>query len=631
MSKTPPTARKGLALAALGIVFGDIGTSPLYAVRECFRGEFGIPASSSNVLGVISLIIWALILIISVKYLTFILRADNDGEGGVLVLSSLACPSAVRAGAGRGWPLAALGIFAACLLYGDGMITPAISVLSAIEGLDRVTPAFSPYVDAITIAILAGLFAFQRRGTGGLGKLFGPVILLWFAVIGTLGAIAILEAPAILAAFNPAHAFTFLFANSSHGFVVLGAVFLVATGGEAIYSDLGHFDRRSIRLGWYTVVLPGLLLSYLGQGAHVLTNPADVAHPFYSIVPSWAVLPVVALATAATIIASQAVITGAFSLTRQAIQFGFLPRLKILHTSAKHEGQIYIPSVNWVLAIACIGLVIGFRTSSQLAAAYGIAVSLTMAISTIIFFAYLRNHPKFPTPLAALLCGGFLLIDLGFFASNATKITHGGWFPLVVAGIAFTLMTTWKKGRRLVRKHSEHYAIPLSETLRSLSDDSTETNTRVPGTAIFLYGSNTGLTPQAFAQNLKHNHVIHRRTIFLSIINDDIPRVPNLEKISIEDIGQGFTKIHARFGYMETPSISTIIALASAAATDRPLDPEEISYFVSRERIFYQKDIGLSRWREGIFALMTRNAQGSTDYYQIPPSQVVEVGARVYV
>jgi KUP system potassium uptake protein len=499
-----------LALAALGVVFGDIGTSPLYAIRECFHGEYGITASSENILGVLSLMFWALTSIVSVKYLTFILRADNSGEGGVIALTALIKSGCENLKKARRL-LIVVGIFAACLLYGDGMITPAISVMSAAEGLRIITPEFQPFVIPVTLLILAGLFLLQHRGTAKMGMLFGPVILVWFLVLAILGTRQIINHPDIFKALSPLYGVSFLIKNGFHGFTVLGAVFLVVTGAEALYADMGHFGKKPIRLVWYFFVLPALVLNYFGQGALLLSHPEEAHHPFYAMVPYWGVVPMVILATCATIIASQAVITGVFSLTRQAVQLGYLPRIRIIHTSAKHFGQIYVPQINWLMMIATLGLVIGFQSSSKLAAAYGVAVTSTMLISTMLFYVVARERWKWNIVAASIPVLLFLVVDISFFSANLSKIFHGAWFPLVIGAALLTIMMTWKKGREKLAEQFQSLAVPFSEFKLKLSS---ENSLRVKGHAIFMTG-HSDTVPAALTLNLKHNKVVHSQVAFL--------------------------------------------------------------------------------------------------------------------
>lgn len=611
-----------LSLAALGVVFGDIGTSPLYALRECFHGEYGIAVNHANVLGVLSLIVWALLLIVTFKYLLFIMRADYDGEGGVLALTALISPKRIAGNTSRGI-LISLGLFAACLLYGDGMITPAISVMSAIEGLGHIEPDFNPYVIHITIVILTSLFFIQKHGTARVGTFFGPVILIWMTAIGSLGIIQIVHTPEVLAALSPWYGISFLIKNNVHGFVVLGAVFLAVTGAEAIYADMGHFGRRPIWLTWFAVVFPCLLLNYFGQGANLLSNPKDAYHPFYAIVPHTALLPMVVLATMATIIASQAVITGAFSLTSQAIQLGYLPRLKISHTSVTHKGQIYVAPVNWLLFACTIALVLGFQSSSKLAAAYGVAVTATMLITTTLFFKVLKSRWKWPLPLAMALTLVFFVVDLAFFSANMTKIFHGAWFPLAVGILFFTIMSTWKKGREVLASKSRAMTSSLITFMEQIKD---EPPTRINGNAMFLT-SNHDIAPVALVLNLKHNKILHSDVFLLSIYTEDVPRVPNMEKIKIERLGSGVSLIIAHFGFMERPKINTILELCKGQGIS--LEMTETSFFLGREKLSISKKSQLGHWRANLFLFLSRNAMDAATFFDIPSSQVIELGVQM--
>ena len=613
-----------LSIAALGVVFGDIGTSPLYAIRECFYGDFGIAVTPANVLGVLSLIFWSLILVVSVKYLTFILRADNHGEGGIIALTSLIRPRGLMKMEGK-WILVAVGVFGACLLYGDGMITPAISVMSAIEGMGVITHQLDPYIIPVTVIILAGLFLLQPRGTGSVGALFGPVIFVWFCTLGVLGFLQVIKNPVIFRALLPWHGFDFLLRNHVHGFLVLGAVFLVVTGAEALYADMGHFGRRPIRLVWFVLVLPALLLNYFGQGAVLLTNPQAANDPFYAIVPSWGMIPMVFLATAATIIASQAVISGAFSLTRQAVQLGYLPRIKIVHTSAKQIGQIYVPLVNWVLMVSTIGLAVGFHSSSKLAAAYGVAVTSTMLISTILFFVVAREKWKWPSIGIFVFLIFFLVIDTSFFLANISKIFHGAWFPLVIGAIVFTIMITWKQGRELLWSRLRRRTLSLDKFLQSIAHDPP---LRVDGQAVFLTG-NPDVVPVALMHNLKHNKVMHNQIAFLNFRTREVPRVPNNEKVEVEKLGSGFYRIVAWYGFMEEPKIKNIFSLAREKGLD--FDPDKVSYFLGREKLTISDSPGMWRWRIKLFSFMSRNAMEAADFFNLPGSKIVELGVTLEI
>jgi KUP system potassium uptake protein len=612
-----------LSLAALGIVYGDIGTSPLYALRESFLPEHGVAPSAANVLGVLSMITWALLLVISVKYLVFIVRADNRGEGGILALTSLITPThALRRGR---WGLIVLGLFGTALLYGDGMITPAISVLSAVEGLGIVTPAFEPFILPITIVILTLLFLVQRRGTGSVGRVFGPLTLLWFLTLAALGVWNLLQEPRVLAALSPVHAVHFFLANGWHAVLVLGSVFLVVTGGEALYADMGHFGRRPIRLAWFVVVLPALLLNYYGQGALVMRDPTAIANPFYRMAPTWALLPVVIVATMATVIASQALISGAFSLTLQAVQLGYSPRVRIEHTSARERGQIYVPAVNWLLMVSCIGLVLGFRSSTALAAAYGVAVTATMTITTVLFYFVARERWAWSRPVALAVTGGFLAIDVAFLGANLIKIPNGGWFPLVVGAVVFTLLATWKRGRQILSKRLRDSAPEREGFLASLL---AHPPVRVPGTAVFMYGS-AKQTPPALLHNLKHNKVLHQRVVFLVVRTEEVPWVPLAERVAIADLGHDMWQVDLRYGFMEDVDIP--VALASIRHERLVFKPLETTYFLGRETVIASGHPGMALWRERLFALLSRNAQTATAYFRLPPNRVVELGAQVEI
>ena len=613
-----------LSLAALGVVYGDIGTSPLYALRECFHGPHAITPSPANILGVLSLIFWSLVVVISIKYLVFVLRADNHGEGGILSLTALATPIRPSGRTEHAF-LILIGIFGAALLYGDGIITPAISVLGAIEGLNVATPIFSPYVVPITICILVALFLFQRKGTAKVGRVFGPVTLLWFTVLAVLGIAQIMRHPQVVVAANPVHALDFFLRNGWHGFLILGSVFLVVTGGEALYADMGHFGTRPIRLVWFTVVLPALLLNYFGQGALLLEDPETAHNPFYRLAPGWALYPMIVLATSAAIIASQAVISGAFSLTMQAVQLGFSPRLKINHTSTREFGQIYIPAVNWALMLGCIAIVVGFRSSSNLAAAYGVAVTSTMVITTILFYVVARRlwgWALLPTAILALL---FLIIDLAFFGANIVKVTHGGWFPLLLAALVFIVMTTWKRGRRILNERIQMQAKPLEEFLQEMAR---HPPTRVPGTAIFMNGS-ASRTPPALLHNLEHNKVLHERVLFLTVKTRQVPFVAPEERVEIESLGNGFLRLRVYYGFMEDPDIPNV--LENLRMPGFAYVAQETTYFLGRETIMASKRPGMALWRERIFSFISQNATSATAYFCIPPDRVVEMGEQIEI
>ena len=616
-----------LTLTALGVVYGDIGTSVLYAMRECFFGSHSVRPTHDNVLGVLSLIIYSLVLVISVKYVALVMRADNQGEGGVLALTSLV-PG--RGGGAAGVPrlatgrplLVALGVFGTALLYGDGMITPAISVLGAIEGLEVATPLFQPYVVPITVAILIGLFLIQKYGTHRVGGLFGPIMIIWFMALAGLGLVWIARLPAVLAAFDPRYAVAFFANNGFTGFAVLGAVFLVVTGGEALYADMGHFGKRPIRLAWFGLVLPALVLNYLGQGALLLLEPST-KHPFFLLAPSWALLPLVGLSTAAAIIASQALISGSFSITRQAIQLGLAPRLEVEHTSAREMGQIYVPQVNWALMVATVAIVIGFGSSSALAAAYGIAVTLTMVITVLLLYVVMTERWQWPKPAAAAGMALFMTIDVAFFGANALKVLDGGWVTLAVALALFTLMTTWKTGRRLVAERLTARAVPLSQFIATV--DAMQP-ARVAGSAVFMTAQPTG-TPPALAHNLLYNKVLHHHVVVLAVSTAQQPHVPPNERLSIEHVGHNLFNVGVRYGFMEDPDVPR--ALEQAREHGLALDMNDLTYFLGRETILVTKRKGMALWRERLFVLMARNAVRATAFFRLPPERVVELGVQV--
>ncbi len=617
--RTPRSHDLRLALTALGVVYGDIGTSPLYAMRECFHGSLGVEATEANVLGVLSLVFWSLTIVISVKYLAYVMRADNRGEGGILALMALATHGETKAR--RLHVVVLLGLFGAALLYGDGMITPAISVLSAVEGLEVATPAFRPFVEPITIAILVVLFLFQRHGTARVGGVFGPITVVWFLTLAVLGVVQVAETPAVLAALSPVHGARFLAHGGGSAFLVLGAVFLAVTGGEALYADMGHFGRTPIRRTWYTLVLPALLLNYFGQGAALLTHPDAAAHPFYYLAPPWATFPMVVLATAATIIASQAVISGAFSLTRQATMLGYWPRVEIAHTSPDAIGQIYVPTINWLLMAASIGLVLGFDSSSNLAAAYGIAVTMTMVITTLLAYVVARNRWGWSRPAALGVTALFLVPDLAFFSANVVKIHHGGWFSIVVALAFFLLMSTWNAGRLLLRSRVREVLVPLDAFFERMERDGC---TRVPGTAVFMTSSRDG-TPPALMYNFLHNHVVHEDVVLLTVETAEVARVPETERASVTPLGRGFVRIVGTYGFMEEPDIPALLA-----RPDTPAHPiGDTTFFLGRETLIAAGHHGMSRWRERLFALMARNAERAMSFFRLPPERVMEVGSQI--
>jgi KUP system potassium uptake protein len=625
-SRTPghhgPRYVAALSLAALGVVYGDIGTSPLYAIRDAFLEEHGVHPTPGNVLGVLSLIFWALILIISIKYLVFILRADNRGEGGILALTSLVTPvGATRKGGRR--ILVLLGLFGTALLYGDGMLTPAVTVLSAVEGLDVATPLFRPYIVPITVVILIATFAVQSRGTAVVGRVFGPVTLVWFTTIAALGIPWIVEEPGVLRAISPTYGVRFFLDNGWNGFLALGAVFLVVTGGEALYADMGHFGKKPIRLAWFTVVLPALLINYFGQGALLIRRPDAVRNPFYALAPEWALYPLVVIATAAAVIASQALISGAFSLTMQAVQLGYVPRMRIEHTSESEAGQIYIPAINWALMLSCIALVVSFESSSRLTAAYGVAVTTTMVITTLLFYVVERELWNWKLPLALAVAGFFLVIDLGFWGANIIKIPAGGWFPLVVGAIIFTLLTTWKKGRLILAERLQARTLPRELFLREME---TSPPARVPGTAVFMYSDPEG-TPPALLHSIKHYKVIHQRLVFLSLQTAEVPYVDDHERAQVTRLGDGIFQLVLHYGFLEEVDVPA--ALAGIDTGGLAFKPMETSYFLGRETLIATKKKGMALWREKLFAIMSRNGGSAGSYFRLPPNRVVELGAQI--
>lgn len=609
-----------VSLTALGIVFGDIGTNCLFALRECFGGQHPIEPTPDNVLGVLSLILWTLIITISVKYIIYVMRMDNRGEGGMLALMAL-LPS-WRA---KGYSLLiSLGMFGAALLYGDSMITSAISVLSAVEGLTVATSAFDPYVVPITVVILILLFVFQRRGTAGIGSVFGPVMLVWFCTLAVLGISGIVSQPQVLAAASPDYAVRFLVANHFRGFLVLGAVFLVAAGGEALYADIGHFSAKPIRLAWYTLVLPALLLNYFGQGALLLADPAQLAHPFYQLAPGWAVYPLVLLATVATVIASQAVISGVFSLSRQAAFLGLFPRLHVIQTSAAKSGQIYVPSMNWLLMIGTIALVTGFRTSSGLAGAYGVAVSATMVITTVLAFRVTRELWGWGLAPAILVTAGFLVVDLTFLGANMFRIVQGGWVALLVGALVFALMSTWKRGRDIVKRRLNRNIMPVDSFVRRIADDPP---VRVPGTAVFMSGNPQG-TPLMLLHHLKHNQVLHEKVIFLTVVIEDVPRVWVRDRLEVSEFGMGICQMIVHFGFMDNPKVPEELRRAQQQGLD--IDVDAVTYYVGGQNVIPSEDDPvMAVWREKLFVYLARNAAWPTSFYGLPPDRVIELGIQV--
>ena len=619
-----------LVLGALGVVYGDIGTSPLYAVKECFSGGYGLIPTHENVLGVLSLVFWALFMVIVVKYLTFIMRADNRGEGGILALLALLRPT------GRVAPLVTLGLFGAALLYGDGVITPAISVLSAVEGLEVAAPSLASWVLPLTVVILTGLFLVQRRGTARVGAVFGPITLVWFASIALAGLPWVSMEPSVLAAISPLHAVRFLIDHGFvHGFLVLGSVVLCITGGEALYADMGHFGLRPIRLAWYWIVFPALLMNYFGQGALLLATCRDMAgagaaacqlateRPFYALVPQALLYPMVLIATAATVVASQALISGAFSLTQQAVQLGFVPRVAIVHTSADTEGQIFVPVVNILLMLACITVVVVAGSSSRLAAAYGIAVTGTMAITSVLFYAVARRCWAWSAALAAVVAGTFLVVDLAFFGANLAKLFHGGWFPMVAALGVFSVMTTWRMGARWRFREMAKIRVPFADLLASLR---LNPPLRVKGTAVFMTQDKEG-TPPAMLHQLKHNQVLHEQVVILTIETCNDPTVPTEERVKVEQLGRGYWRVIGRYGFMETPNVPEI--LRTAAAQGLATFSGRTSYFIGHETFVATGRSNLPAWRRALFMFLARNARPPTEFFGIPPNDVVELGAQI--
>jgi KUP system potassium uptake protein len=616
------TALLSLTLMAIGVVYGDIGTSPLYTIRECFNGSHAVAPTHDNVLGVLSLIIYALIVVISVKYIAVVMRADNHGEGGILALTAL-----VPAGVAKSTKpvLIGLGIFGAALLYGDGMITPAITVLGAVEGLNVITPLFQPYIVPVAVTILVGIFFIQQYGTHRVGNLFGPIMVVWFIALAALGIRWIVRYPDVLWAVDPRHAVYFFQENGLHGVTVLGAVFLAVTGGEALYADMGHFGKRPIRLAWFSLALPALVLNYFGQGALLLINAEAASQPFFLLAPGWALAPMVVLATFAAIIASQALISGAFSLTRQAIQLGYCPRMDIEHTSSDEIGQVYVPQVNWALMVATIVIVIGFKTSSSLAAAYGIAVTMTMII-TVLLLAKVALE-RWHWPFWAVFSGAavFLAIDGLFFGANIVKIAQGGWLPILIGLVLFTVMTTWKTGRRILFERLTARAVPLDKFMQLVAD---QAPARVPGTSVFMTAQTAG-APPALVHNLRHNKVLHDRVVVLTILTTQVPHVPPAEQVEIRDLGAGVSNVLVSYGFMQNPDVPEALVLAKAKGLT--VDEEDITFFLGRETILVSDHPGMAQWRESLFVLMSKNAVRATAFFRLPPERVVELGVQVEI
>ncbi len=614
-------ARHSLVLGALGIVYGDIGTSPLYTVKQCF--DSGTAITPESVLGVLSLIAWSLTVVVTLKYVIVIMRADNRGEGGILALTALALRSTSRRGRRHRLILAA-GLVGAALFYGDGVITPAISVLSAIEGLKIATPMFDPYVIPLTVMVLVGLFLVQQRGTALVGGFFGPIMVLWFLVIGAVGGVEIFIQPRILWALNPLYGLELLASDPRHGVFLMGAVVLAVTGAEALYADMGHFGPQPIKRAWLDLVFPALILNYFGQGALLLRHPEALDNPFFRLMPDWALYPMVALATAATVIASQAVISGAFSMTRQAVQLGYLPRLQIRHTSEEERGQIYVPKVNVFLLVAVIALVLSFKSSDNLGTAYGIAVTGTMTLTTVLAFIYMVGVKKWNPVLAALLFGFFLIVDLAFFGANLLKIEEGGWFPLAIASLVYAVMSTWMYGRSLVTSERQRNAMPLEIFLATLRED----RTRAPGTAVFMTG-NSGQVPGALLHNLKHNKFLHERVVLMTVLTEDIPHVADEQRFDIKHLEHGFHTVVVHYGFMDEPNIPR--ALAQLRLMQFRFNLMETSFFVGREKIVASKHSRLARWRRWLFSFMTNNMLNATEFFRIPTNRVVELGGQLEI
>ncbi len=611
-----------MTIGALGIVFGDIGTSPLYSLRECF---VSIQPTHENVLGILSLIFWSLTLVVSLKYAALVMKADNRGEGGVLALMALSNPTDKPSWGRKHGAIILLGVFGASLLYGDGMLTPAVSVLSAIEGLQIATPFFDPFIIPLTIGVLIALFFIQKRGTAKIGSYFGPIMVIWFVSIGLLGLNELIKVPSVIAALNPLHAIKFFATNSWHAFIALGAVFLSLTGAEALYADMGHFGRGPIRRAWFSIALPGLLLNYFGQGALLLNEPGAVENPFYRLAPQWALYPMVVLSTIATIIASQAIISGTFSLTSQAMKLGLLPRMSIYHTSKEEIGQIYVSQINWALLIATLWLVLEFRTSSNLAAAYGIAVATTMVLTTILIFFVMRNVWKWSTPLSVTILVFFLSIDLAFFGSNLHKIHDGGWFPLLIGGSVSLLMTTWRRGRHLLLQRLKETAQPLELFVHYAPETAPIC---VPGTAIYM-SADKEITPPALVNNLKHNKVVHELTLVVVVLVEEVPYVSPVRRVEVEHMGKRIYRVTLHYGFMDIQDVPRALGLCKTAGLD--FDVSKATFFMGRETLLPAPRPAMMPWRYEIFAFMSRNALRAQHFFRIKASQVIELGYEVEI
>jgi KUP system potassium uptake protein len=615
-----------LTLVALGVVFGDIGTSPLYAVKETFAPGHGIPLDAANILGGLSTIFWSLMAVVSLKYVVLIMRADNKGEGGIMALLALAS-TAIRDHPQWRVPLLLIGVFGASLFYGDAVLTPAISVLSAVEGLEVGTSALKPFVVPVAAAVIVALFAFQSRGTGVVGRFFGPVTLAWFLALGAAGLYGIAQHPGVLAALNPLRALWFLTSHVAESFVVLGAVVLAVTGAEALYADMGHFGKGPVRIAWFSLVGPALVLNYFGQGALLIVRPEAVQNPFYLLLPEWALYPMVALATAATVIASQATISGAYSITKQAVQLGFLPRFALVHTSAREIGQIYIPGINWLLLAAVLAAVLGFGSSSKLASAYGVAVTATMMVDTLLTFFVVRFLWRYPLWLCLFATGFFIFIDLSFFSATLLKVADGGWFPLAIGALVYLVMLTWRRGRGIMLERMRVQSVPLEPFLESLFR---EPPVRVPGTAVFLTATPEA-TPSALLHNLNHNKVLHERVVFLTVDVIDEPWVPFQQRVTLRRLGHGCYRMGVRYGFMNRPDVTQALELAGELGLE--FEPMETSFFLSRETVVPVAGVpgGMALWRERLFAAMARNAGNAADYFNLPANRVIELGTKVEI
>jgi KUP system potassium uptake protein len=615
-----------LTLTALGVVYGNIGTNPLFTMRECFFGTHSFPPTPENVLGILSLIFWSLVAVISCKYLLFVMRADNRGEGGILALLALLVPRGDTSWEKRRI-LLWLGLFGAALLYGDGVITPAISILSAVEGLKVATPALERYVVPCTVLIVVLLFLVQKRGTAGVGMLFGPIMIVWFITIAALGINGIVKAPQVLAAVNPVHAVNFFLNYHWSGFLVLGAVFLSVAGGEALYADMGHFGRGPIRFAWFSMVFPALLFNYFGQGALILSNPKEAEQPFYHLAPAGMLYPLVFLATLATVIASQAIITGAFSMTRQAMQLGVCPRMRIIHTSPEEIGQIYMPAVNWLLMISTVLVVAGFETSGNLAAAYGVAVATTMLSTTILAFFVTRERWKWNFLTAGLVAALLFVMDISFFGANLLKFAYGGWLPIAAGVVIFILMTTWGRGGELLNRELRKIAEPLDEFLRAIAS---EPPVRVPGTAVFLVRRLDDGTPPMLIHHLSRNKALHELVVLLTVVYENVPRIPAAERLEVTRLEQGFYRVIVRYGFMQSPNVP--VALRECEQYDLLVDTDSVTYYMARETLIpTERRIGMMLWREKLFSFMARNALHASAFYKIPPGQVIEIGMQVEI